>query len=177
MRTIKFLFIGIFAFCFQVNGQAPQNISFYLSNKQISKTAIDYYNGKFRATDDDKTLSILDSLKTKNELTRPFYIYLTSRMINQSDGALSEALGEACSELLEYHPDFAIDFLFSGSKMVQKRFISDWAKIIAGDFMITCEEKVKQCVRKALQQSLGKTKLANKQKLKQLYIQIENYCH
>ena len=172
------LYFAIFLFLtFKVYGQAPLDVSSYLDSKQVSKAAKDFYKGKFRATDDTKTFSIIDSLKTKNNLTRPFYIFLVSKIIDKADGALSESLGVSCKEFIESHPDFLIDFLYSKTKTVDKRFLDNWANRIAGEFMIDCEGKEKQCIKKSFQKASTKVKLDNKSKLTAFYHKIDSYCH
>ena len=169
---IIFLFLTL-----KLYGQAPLDIKSYLDNKQVSQAAKDFYYGKFKPADDTKTFSIIDSLKTKNNLTRPFYILLISKIINKADGALSESLGVSCKEFIESKPDFLIDFLYSKSTTVDKRFLDNWAKQIAGEFMIDCEGKEKQCVKTSLQKASSKIKLDNKSKLTAFYHKIESYCH
>lgn len=162
---------------FKVYGQVPLDIKTYLDNKQISKTAKDFYNSKFKATDNTKTFSIVDSLKTKNNLTRPFYIFLVSKIIDNADGALSESIGISCKDFIESQPDFLIDFLYSKSKIVDTRFLDNWANQIAGEFRIDCEGREKQCIKKSLQQVSTKIKLSNKSRLTDFYRKIESYCH
>ena len=160
----------------KVYGQAPLDIKFYLDNSQISKTAKDFYNGKFKVADNTKTFSIIDSLKTKNNTIRPFYIFLISKIIDKADGALSESLGISCKEFIESKPDFLIGFLYSQNKIVDKRFPDNWAKQIAGEFMIDCEGKEKQCIKKSLQQATKKSKSYNKSRLIEFYKKVESYC-
>lgn len=162
---------------FKVYGQAPLNVKFYLKNNQVSKTSKDFYSGKFKATDDTKTYSIIDSLKSKNNLTRPFYIFLVSKIIDKADGALSESLGISCKEFLELYPNFLIEFLYSKNTIVEKLFFNKWAYQIAGEFMIDCEEKENQCIKKSLQQALRISKVYNKSRLTDFYHKIESYCH
>ena len=143
MNTKRLFIICFSLLSVKVSGQTPLNVSYYLNNREISKTAKDFYNNKFSESDDKKTLSIIDSLKTRNSLTRPFYIYLVSRMMRKSDGALSEVLGIACKNFIESHPDYAFDFLFSASRMTNQGFIDSWAESVAGEFQIDCEGKEK----------------------------------
>jgi hypothetical protein len=160
----------------KVYAQAPVYIKTYLNNHQVSQTAKDFYYGKFMATDDTKTLSIIDSLHTKNDLTRPFYLYLVSRMIPKSDGALSELLGVSCKDFIEVSPDFLIDFLYAKNAIVDKRFLGDWANQIAGEFLIDCEGE-KQCILLSLQKASTMVRLDNKAKLADFYKKIEGYCN
>ena len=172
---MKAYFIILLCLTFKLYGQSPIGIKFYLDNSQVSKIAKDFYFGKFRPKDDTKTFSIIDSLTTKNNKTRPFYIFLVSKIIPKSDGALSESLGTSCKNFIELYPDFLIDFLFSESKIIDKTFIDNWAHQIAEEFMIECEGKQKQCINKSLTQALTKSKLTNNKKLKAFYHKIESY--
>ena len=171
------LYLSIFLFLtFKVYGQAPVDIKYYIYNKQISITAIDFYNGMFYPNDDAKTWSIFDSLETKNDSTRPFYIFLVSKIIDSADGALAETLGENCQELIESNSDFLIDFLYSKNKIVEKHFIDNWAKSIASQFMMLCEGKEKYCINKSFKKASLKCRLDNKSKLKEFYKKVESYC-
>lgn len=171
-------YFTIFLFLtFKVLGQAPLDTKLYLESNQVSKTAKDFYNGKFNAADDTKTFSIIDSIKTTNNFTRPFYMLLVSKMIAKADGALAESLGASCKEFVELYPDFLIDFLYSKSTIVDKSFIDKWAKQIAGAFMIDCEGKEKQCIKQSLQKASTKGRLNNKRKLTDFYQKIQSHCH
>jgi len=161
---------------FNIYGQAPLNIKSYLENYQISKAAKDFYNGKFMATDDIRTFSIIDSLETKNNLTRPFYILVVSKIIDKADGALSESLGISCKNFIESHPDFLLEFLYSKNALVDKKFIDDWVNKIGSEFMIDCECQ-EQGITNSFQKALSKIKLDNNTKLKQFYKKIETFCH
>jgi hypothetical protein len=177
MKIEKILFAGFILLHLSSSGQAPGDIKGYLNNKNVSIVAKDFYSGKFKASDDERTLSILDSLKTRNNLTKPFYIYLVSIMMDKSDGALSEVLGEASKEFIEHNPNEAIDFLYSSNKVLIKKFRRNWAFRIGGEFVITCEGKEKECAKKSLEQTVIKISRGNKSKLTQFYKQIEAYCH
>lgn len=173
MKLYLFIFLLL---TLKVFGQAPLSINFYLDNKYVSKTAKDFYNGNFRATDGSKTFSIIDSLKTENDLTRPFYIFLVSKIMNKADGALSESIGASCKKFIESNPDFLIDFLNSKSKLIENDFLDNWTKHVAGEFIITCEGKEKECIKKSLQKALKQVKPDNKSKLTTFYHKIEIYC-
>ena len=158
-------------------GQQLSSINDYLTNKQISKSAKDYYFGKFRPSDDRRTFSIIDSLKTKNDSTRPFYLLLVSKMLLKSDGALAEELGIECKSLMESHPNNLIDFLYSKNKLISQLFIEQWADIIAGEFMIDCEGKERECIKKTYAVALRNTRPDNKSRLYSIYKKIYSYCH
>lgn len=171
----KIVFIGLFFLTVNVFAQSPKDIRFYLNDINISKTAKAYYNGQFKVDDGRKTFSILDSLNTRNNDTRPFYLFLVSKMMNEADGALSEGLGNSIKEYFETRPDNVLDFLFSNSKIVTTQFKNNWANVIAGEFMIICEDNEKVCIKKSLQQTLLKVKPENKVHSIQFYKLIESY--
>ncbi len=173
---MRLYFIPLLLLTFKVYGQAPLDAKFYINNKQVSKAAKDFYNGRFKAIDDTRTFSILDSLRTKNDSTRAFYIYSVSKMLDRADGALADELGNTCKKFVEYHPDYLIDFFYSDTKLVDKKnFIDDWANIIASEFMIDCEGKEIQCIKKSMQIAVAKTKPKNKSKLTQFYSKVKSY--
>ncbi len=170
---MKLYFSFLLFFSAKCLGQSPENINFYLNNKQISKTAKDFYNKKFKASDDERTLSIVDSLETRNNSTRPFYIFLVSKMMAHSDGALSEVLGASCKSFLELHPDNLLNFLSSQNKIVNPSFINQWAILIALEFGIECEKQEKTCIKKSLVKTSKKVSIENKQRLVEFYKKIK----
>jgi hypothetical protein len=154
--------------------QDKNELASFLNDKRISKAAKDYYHGKFKATDNAKTFSIVDSISTKNSQTRPFYLYLTTQIMKNSDGALSEELGLRAKEYLEQHPDWAL--LFLRGNLAAPSFISIWAETIAGEIMIDCEGKEKQCAKQWYVTANKKTSTNQKQTLVDLYRQVSARC-
>jgi hypothetical protein len=159
------------------SGQAPAPVAVYLKDKHISRTAKDYYRHKFKARDDKRTLAIIDSVNTRNPQTRPFYLYLVSKMMKRSDGALSEALEITCKDLLEARPDDVLDFLYAKGGLANPEFINQWAEMIAGNFLMDCQGKEKDCIRKSLEKATAKCSLSNKKKLNVLFQKIKSYSH
>ena len=160
---------------FKAQAQAPLDIKSYLNNKQISKAAKDFYYGRFMPIDDTKTFSIIDSLETKNSLTRPFYILVVSKIIDQADGALSESLGISCKDFIESQPNYLIDFLYSKNKLNEKRFLGNWAHQIAMEFAIDCDEHRLRCAKASFKKASKKIRDDNKAKLISFYNKIERY--
>ena len=154
-----------------------QDIAYYLNHPQISTTAKDYYNGTFWASDDVRTFSILDSLYTYNDSTRPFYFLLVSNMMHRSDGALSELVGVACRNLLESHPNEALEFLYANTALAKPEFRNDWAKAIAGEFMIACEGKEKPCIKNWFDKAMRKTDKENRNSLHDLLNKITSFIN
>jgi len=171
-----FIIFFLFSTC-NTFGQELLDTQYYLYNNLISKNAKDFYRGKFSPSDNTRTISIMDSLNTKNNVTRPFYILLVSKMLKKSDGALSESLGVNCRAFLESHPDFLLDFLYSKKLVTNKYYFDKWAKQIAMEFSLDCEEKKLQCINDSKRQTATKTKSTNQSRLNTFYGQIVSYCH
>jgi len=173
MRRFVFLSIAILCFATKSFGQSLGRITLYLDSKQISQVAKDYYHGKFNASEDNRTFSILDSICTTNNATRPFYLLLVSRMMIKADGTLAEALGTYCKNFAEQHPNQIIAFLFAESG---HRYQDGWAKAIAGELMIDCEYQSKTCSRTSFSIAAKKVKPFHKRSLEQFYEKITAYC-
>lgn len=127
-----------------------KGMAFYLNNKSIDENAKLFYNGKFAVSDDEKTFAICDSLTTKNAATRPFYFYVFCRILELSDGALSEVLGACC---LEYTKKYPCEFIkYFGAKDFDASS-KKWASFIAFElgpmseckkFEVEIDKKIKQ---------------------------------
>jgi hypothetical protein len=166
-RTIHLLFLitiflGKESFC-----QPLQKISLYLNDPLISENAKSFYRGKFKASDDDRTFSIIDSLKTSNNKTRPFYIFLVSKILPNADGALSEGLGLACKEFVEWNPNLLMSFL--SGKYIDSAFIEDWADEVAGEFQIECEGNEYRCIDSSFKIAANNCLLGNRKQLSSFY--------
>ena len=155
------------------------DIQFYLSHPKVSKTAKDFYYNKFKASDNDRTFSIFDSLNTKNNVTRPFYIFLCSRIMEKSDGALSEFAGLAAKAFVENHPRTFITFFKRPNNLLAtEKYLKIWAVQVAGEIAIECENKEKVClvstIKKMKLNSLGTERNINS-KIDEFGKLIKNY--
>ena len=70
----------------------------------------DFYEGKFRATDDDKTWNLLNELVAASDSCFSLSFYLLNQICYRSDGALSEMVGEFCVEFLAKFPKEVLAF-------------------------------------------------------------------
>ncbi|MES2777301.1 MAG: hypothetical protein V4722_24195 [Bacteroidota bacterium] len=170
---MKLHFVIILLLQCNLYAQAPRDLNFYLAHNQVSVNSKDFCNGKFDAWDDEKTNSIIDSLQTRNDITRPFYIYLVSKILDREATILSASFGALCKNFAESYPDFLMEFLFSKSKMNEKRFLGNWSYQLMMEFLIDCPETEKQCIQHSLQQGLKKCKPANQLQLKKFYTMIQ----
>ena len=159
----------------QVHAQPLGSISKYLTSPKISTGAKDYYNNKFKASDNGCTFSILDSLETKDPFCRPFYIYLVSRMLDHADGALSEGLGVYCLSFLEKHPNEFIAYLKGLSESRQYAEMDKWAISIGSELIISCEGNI-ECIDRPYKNAKTKVSKQYAQALKDMYIAIRHYA-
>ena len=158
-----------------VQSQTPdiKDIQFYLSHPKVSKTAKDFYNKKFKAADNDRTFSIFDSLNTKNSATRPFYIFLCSKIMEKSDGALSEFAGLAAKSFVEEHPRTFMEFFKRPNNLLDtEKYFKIWAEQVAGEIAIECENKENDC----LVSTIKKMKLNNNRTDQRSNYQIDQFA-
>ena len=156
-----------------------KDIQFYLSHPKVSKTAKDFYHKKFKAADNERTFSIFDSLNTKNNATRPFYIFLCSKIMEKSDGALSEFTGLAAKAFVEKHPSIFIEFFKRPNNLLTtEKYLKIWAEQVAGEIAIECESKEKACLVstiKKMKLNIKGTDQSVKNKIDQFGNLIKNY--
>jgi len=111
----------------KINGRS---IDFYLNHKSIDSPAKLFYNGNYALYDDEETFSFLDSVMTKNEETRPFYIFIYNQAMKVTDGALSEYMASVCRRYMEKYP---CEFLSSFNDNVSKIDVDKWTAFIGFD--------------------------------------------
>jgi hypothetical protein len=165
-------FIALLLVSVLARGQMPGNISYYMTTVQVPDIARQYYNGAFRAGDNDSTYRIIDSMETRNNLTRPFYLLLVSKMIKENDGTLSEALFQSCEAFFEAHPDALIEFLWSGSDLIRKDYKREWAIAIAGEIMISHEKRERQYMQQLEKKALAGCRERNKEHVRDMYAEV-----
>ncbi|SEG41222.1 hypothetical protein SAMN05421847_2259 [Halpernia humi] len=102
-------------------------VEFYLNNKNCDSTAIKFYFGKYRPTDEPETQRLLNLTPTNNDSLRPFYRWILNKTILIQDGALGEYTGVSARRYAEKYPkEFFeyMDFDKSGEKYL------DWTNAI-----------------------------------------------
>ncbi|WMN07875.1 hypothetical protein QYS48_30195 [Marivirga arenosa] len=92
----------------QINGI---EIAYFLNRSDIDTTSKAYYTGSHELYDDEKTFEIMDSLDTKNANTRPFYFYNMYKMVGETDGALTEIIGNYIADYARKYPREFICYL------------------------------------------------------------------
>ena len=98
-------------------------VRFYVDNPNCDKTAIEFYFGKFRPSDNDETMRLLQLVVSDDTNLRPFYRWVLNKTILIQDGALGELTGVPARKYAEKFPNEFfeyMDFDTSGEKY------SDW---------------------------------------------------
>ncbi|MBF6639869.1 hypothetical protein IVB69_00105 [Flavobacterium sp. J49] len=86
-------------------------VRYYIENKNCSKVAIDFYFGKYRPTDEDKTEKLLGLVITENSELRPFYRWILNKTILIQDGALAEYTGIPARQYAEKFPSEFFEYM------------------------------------------------------------------
>ena len=130
----------------EINGR---DVEFYQSHPGIDATAKAYFLGNFTISDDKATFAMLDSLDTDNTEVRPFYYYLFVKLMEQSDGALSEAVG-LYGQL--YAAKYPHEFYSNFEKSFYKESYENWVGYIGYEILMAMEP------REALEKFINKQK-------------------
>ncbi|NLR95117.1 SH3 domain-containing protein [Flammeovirga agarivorans] len=85
----------------QIDGKP---ITYFLNHTSIDIYSKMYYQGIYQISDSEITFNLLDSVTTDNIDTRKFYLFNFSNILQESDGALSEAIGSYCLNYLKKYP-------------------------------------------------------------------------
>lgn len=86
-------------------------VRYYIENKDCFQTAIDFYFGKFRPVDDEKTEKLLGLVTTDNSELRPFYRWILNKTILIQDGALAEYTGIPARKYAERFPNEFFEYM------------------------------------------------------------------
>lgn len=79
-------------------------ITYFLDHPKIDEYSKLFYQGQFAVSDDTITFSFLDSLLTTNYPIQNFYLLVFNSVLEISDGALGEIMGDYCRSYLERSP-------------------------------------------------------------------------
>lgn len=96
-------------------------VSYYLSDKECSGLASDFYYGELRPSDNGTTSELLNLITTDNNKLRPFYRWCLNKPIQIQDGALGEYTGVPARQYAEKFPK---EFLSTWT--MTKRLTSIW---------------------------------------------------
>ena len=114
----------------------PSNY-FYLSDLPTRSIGELILNDSIKAADNEVSFRCLDSLNSPNPSSRAFYFSVFKKIISNSDGALSEVVGEFSKKYIETYPkefaNYAANFPKSQMEL--------WAFQTVEHVLATVEEK------------------------------------
>lgn len=150
--------------------QDEETISSYQQelNKALSDTNIDlYYKDIFRQeklipADDNKMLSITDSLFSKNPEKDLFYFVVFTKSMNGSDGFYSEALGLASYNFITINTEWFADYFNIAPKLTEND-MDNWANYIFGEIQISRENNEVKAIKELEGHLLDNIKEARKE--------------
>ncbi|WP_326983826.1 hypothetical protein VUJ46_04595 [Chryseobacterium sp. MYb264] len=102
-------------------------VRYYVSNKNCDSTALKFYLGVYKPTDEPETERLLNLVTTKNDSLRPFYRWILDKTIIIQDGALGEYTGTPARMYAEKFPKEFFEYM--DSDMSGKKY-SDWCSSI-----------------------------------------------
>lgn len=88
-------------------------VRYYVTNKNCDSTALKFYLGVYRPTDEPETERLLNLVITKNDSLRPFYRWILNKTIIIQDGALGEYTGAPARKYAEEFPKEFFEYMDS----------------------------------------------------------------
>ncbi len=86
-------------------------VQYYVTQKECSQLAIDFYYGRLRPADDSLTDELLKLTTTDNKKLRPFYRWCLNKTIQVQDGALAEHTGIPARKYAEKYPKEFFEYM------------------------------------------------------------------
>ncbi len=110
----------------------------YLGDPAIPQSAKNIFNDHWKLKEDDPS-AFLEKLHGQDIDARPFYFRVITNSYKQSDGAYSEALGNAGYEYIKAHPGEFSNY-FIGQDAFTDKDLQVWADIVMLEFSIIAED-------------------------------------
>ncbi len=135
-------FIGLLEISFNSTAQKLKSFSFYLGHPKISTAAKRFYKNLPGYQKDHSRLyayydkneitmvSVMDSIFSGNNDTRPFYLYLINRMSPMSDGEMTEVICQREMNFVYKNASFFFHFMHD-NLTEQKKYLTQWANNLA----------------------------------------------
>ena len=121
-----------------------------------------YQKEKLISADDNKMLSITDSLFTKNPETDLFYFIVFTKSMNGSDGFYSEALGLSAFDFVTNKTEWFADYFNIAPKLTDKD-MDNWADYVYGEIQISREGEELEAIEELELVALNNIKEARKE--------------
>ena len=86
-------------------------VQFYITQKNCSPIAIDFYFGDFRPADNRTTVALLALAATDDDVLRPFYRWCLNKTIQIQDGALADHTGVPARRYAEKFPKEFFEYM------------------------------------------------------------------
>lgn len=162
---------AIFALIMSIWGwnAAAQTPDFFLQHTDVSQAAKDIYIEGLNSTNADKAYSVMDSVFTDNEATRPFYILVVSRMLSEADIAMKSELNIVCRYVTEYYPSALVSVLFGAKNQTNDELQEQWANSVAVEIRVNCHGDLLGCFKQSRNAALEHCPDVDKQRLELLY--------
>ncbi|WP_162051336.1 hypothetical protein [Pontibacter pamirensis] len=123
----------------ETNGMiGSKTLQEHLDDPLIPVLFKDVFQEKVALDDDDKTLSLIDSLFSNDRVRHPFYFTLVTKTLWWADGAFSEPLGISMKEYVETEPKQFITYFQSEPVLTEADF-NKWADGVAMEVGIKYE--------------------------------------
>ena len=118
-----------------------------LGNESIDKYYKEaYQQEKLISADDNKMLSITDSLFTNDTETDLFYFIVFTKSMNGSDGFYSEALGLSTFDFVTKKTEWFADYFNIAPKLTDQD-MDNWAYYVYGEIQISRESEEEKAVK------------------------------
>ena len=134
-----------------------------LENESIDKYYKEVYlKEKLISADDNKILSITDSLFTNNTETDLFYFIVFTKSMNGSNSFYAEALGLSAFDFVIKKTEWFTDYFNVAPKLTDKD-MDNWADCIYGEIQISRENEEEKAIKELENKLLKNIKGARKE--------------
>lgn len=129
-------------------------VRYYIENKNCSQTAIDFYFGKHRPADDQKTEKLLGLVTTEDSELRPFYRWILNKTILIQDGALAEETGIPARQYAEKFPNEFFEYM--DMEKSNEKYVNWYNAIQYSGFYDTDDFENPKSIREELEKTMRK---------------------
>ncbi len=139
------------------------NSQYYLTDLNLRDVAQLIVLDSIQPTDNVVTFNILDSIVDGNESTRNYFAEAFDVILNESDGTLSEVLGQYCIRSIYYNQNELLDWLSSGRFKTSPESV---AQFIAYELVMSSnpEKEKKELINRIIYYPLKKSSFIEFQK-------------